>query len=235
MSIRNLQFNGFNSTISKFFIELENNNNKEWFDKNRDFYINEIREPVKLLVENLAILFYSNGLPYIADTKKSIFRINRDIRFSKNKEPYKTNIGIFFPYTIGQTIDKKPESIGLYLHYERNGCFIAGGLHMPSPKNLRLIREKLLTDFDEFEKILGDRNFSKEFPGGLLGERLEKTPRGFPKEHPADEYMRMKEFTVYCDIDEREFFSSKIINILIEKAKAIEPFCRFLLESVNGN
>ncbi len=223
-------FSGFNPAITKYFKDLEKNNNKIWFDANRDFYINEIREPIKKFVSVMAELFYKNDMQYIADTSKSIFRINRDIRFSKNKDPYKTNLGIFFPYSLSQVVDKKPESIGLYLHFERSGSFIAGGLHMPSSQNLKSIRNKFLEDWEVFDKIVKDKPFKKEFPEILAGETLNSTPRGFPKEHSAEKYLLLKEYTVFCYIDEKDFFSPRLPEMMLKKGKVLEPFVRFLLE-----
>ncbi|MFH1051072.1 MAG: DUF2461 domain-containing protein [bacterium] len=225
-------FPGFNPAISKFFKDLEKNNNKIWFDANREFYINEIREPLKKFVTVMSGLFYENGLQYIADPRKSIFRINRDIRFSKNKNPYKDNLGVFFPYSLSQVIDSKPKSIGLYLHFERGSCFIAGGLHMPSPQNLKSIRNILLEEWEVLEKITKDKGFKKEFPEILTGETLNSTPRRFPKGHPAEKFLLLKEYTVFNYIDEKDFFSAKLPEMMLKKGKVLEPFVRYLLEGI---
>jgi len=223
-------FTQFNHAIAKFFKDLEKNNNKNWFDVNRSFYEKEIKEPLKQFVAVMADLFYANDMKYIADSKKSLFRINRDIRFSKNKDPYKTNLGIYFPYSLSQVVDSKPKSIGLYLHFEREQCFIAGGLHMPSPENLRSIRNKLLDDWEEFRKITTNKLFKKEFPEVLAGERLNSAPRGYPKGHPAEEYLLLKEYTVFCSIDDKEFFSPKLPELMVKKGKVLEPFVKFLID-----
>jgi len=226
------KFTQFNPAIAKFFKDLEKNNNKQWFDANRSFYEKEIKEPLKQFVSVMADLFYKNDMKYIADSKKSLFRINRDIRFSKNKDPYKTNLGIYFPYSLLQVVDSKPKSIGLYLHFERGQSFIAGGLHMPSPENLKSIRNKFLEDWKDFEKIISNKAFKKEFPEILGGETLSTAPRGYPKGHPAEKYLLLKEYTVFCNIDDKEFFSHKLSELMIKKGKALEPFVRFLLEAV---
>jgi uncharacterized protein (DUF2461 family) len=135
---------------------------------------------------------------------------------------------------LSQTIDKKPESIGLYIHFERTGCFIAGGLHMPNPQPLKLLRDRLLEDWGELDKILNNRIFKKEFPVILSDETLTNVPRGYPKNHPSEKYLKLKGFTVYCDMVENDFFNEKLIDLTIKKGKAMEPFARFLLESVEG-
>ena len=228
------EFTKFNPKISNFFDDLEKNNNKEWFDENRSFYENEIREPLKSFVAKMAELFYENGLPYIADPKFSIFRINRDIRFSKNKDPYKTNLGAFFPFTLSQTVESKPSSIGLYLHYERNGCFIAGGMHIPSPHNLKLIRTRLLEDWKEFETLLNGKKFKSEFELSSMTEPLTTVPRGFPKDHPADKYLKMKEFTVWQNIPEKTFYDKNLPEIMLKKGELLEPYAKFLLEALES-
>jgi uncharacterized protein (TIGR02453 family) len=229
--MRKTEFTQFNPAISKFFKELEKNNNKNWFDANRSFYEKEIKEPLKQFVTLMAELFYKNNLNYIADTKKSIFRINRDIRFSKNKDPYKTNLGLFFPYSLSQIVAQKPESVGLYLHYEKGSCFIAGGIHMPSPPVLKSIRNNLLEEWKVFEKILNDKDLKKEFTEILWGDRLNSIPRGYTKGHPAEKYLVLKEFTVFSNLEEKDFFSAKLPDLMLKKGKAMEPFVRFLVEA----
>lgn len=231
-STKQNSFPGFNPEITKFLKKLEKNNNKEWFDANRDFYINEIREPIKQFVMEMSHHFYRERMNYLADPKISVFRINRDIRFSKNKDPYKTNLGIFFPYTLTQTVKKKPESIGLYLHYESGSPFIAGGIHMPQPPTLKAIRTRILEDYEIFEKIIKYKNFKKEFPEGLVGEKGTKTPLGFPKNHPANEYLLFKEYTVFSYIEEKDFFSTALPALLVKKGKAMNNFCDFLLNAI---
>ncbi|MFC2131210.1 DUF2461 domain-containing protein [Bacteroidota bacterium] len=232
MTKKDNNFKGFNPEIYKFFKKLEKNNNKEWFDKNREFYINEIREPIKAFACDMTNYLYSKGLEFGSNPRKSVFRINRDIRFSKNKDPYKNNLGVIFPYTATQNTEKKDQSIGLYVHYERDNSFIAGGLRCPNPAPLKAIRERLLYDWKEFEKIITNKTFKKEYPKILPGESLKKQPRGFPKEHPADKYLKLKDFTVWCEIDHNEFYSRNLMNLLVKKAKVIEPFVKFLLEAV---
>lgn len=226
------EFTHFNPKIIDFLYDLERNNNKEWFDEHREFYINEVREPLKSFVSNSAELFISKGMKYIADPKKSLFRINRDLRFSKNKAPYKNNLGIFFPYTLSQIIDKKPESIGLYLHIEPDMQFIAGGVHRPKPAVLKAIRNKLLDDWEEFEEIINDKSLQKEFPQILVGHSLTRMPRGYPKEHPGEYFIKLKEFMVLYKISKKELFSDSLLKIVERKAIALENFNSFLLDAI---
>ena len=229
------EFIKFNPNMIDFLEELEQNNNKQWFDEHREFYTKEIREPLKSFVSKSAEMFISKGMKYIADPKKSLFRINRDLRFSKNKAPYKNNLGVFYPYTLSQTIDKKPESLGLYLHIEPTAQFIAGGVHCPKPPVLKAIRNKLLDDWQEFEEIINDNNFKKEFPQILVGDSLFRMPRGFPKEHPAEKYIKLKEFTVYCNISKKDLFSDRLLDIIENKATVLEDFNAFLFDAIVEN
>ncbi len=231
--MENKKFVGFNLKIKDFFINLENNNNKEWFDQNRTFYEIEIREPLKSFTKIMQSKFYDEGLNFVSDPKISLFRINRDIRFSKNKSPYKTNLGIFFPFTLEQTnFNKKPETIGLYVHWDNSNSFIAGGLHSPKPLDLRNIRNFLLYNYKELDKILNNKALKKNFPIFTMNEHLSNIPRGFPKNHPADNYLKLNDFTLAYQFLNDEFFSDKLDKIIIDKAKVITPFCDFLLRAV---
>ena len=227
--MQNYTFSGLKPIARDFFKNLAKNNNKEWFTENKTTYENEVREPIKSLVSDLSKVFFDENIPYIADPKKALFRINRDIRFSKDKSPYKTNMGAFFPYTLHSTTTRPVESLGLYFHFEENSCFIAGGIHMPMPPTLKTLRETIADNWKEFEQILNDKTLKKEFPVILNNEKLKNVPRGFAPDHPAAKYLKLKEFGVYCEIDHKETYTSKFVDLFLKKAKAIEPFLKFFM------
>ena len=147
------KFDGYTPDVKEFFRNLKNNNTKSWFDDHREFYINNIREVTKTLVNDMGMRFARLGLPYIADPKRSLFRINRDIRFSNNKDPYKTNLGVFFPFSLSPTVQKPVHAMGLYFHFEDSETFIAGGIHSPMPSDLKAIRKRISQDWEELIKI----------------------------------------------------------------------------------
>jgi uncharacterized protein (TIGR02453 family) len=225
-------FKGFSPDVPKFFSELKENNNKDWFSEHKVFYEKNIKETAKSFIASMGERFARLDLPFIADPKKSVFRINRDIRFSSNKDPYKTNLGIIFPYTFSQANKMPVQSIGLYYHLEHDGSFIAGGIHMPETPVLRLIRNNIASNWDEFKKIVNDKNLKREFEGSFYGESLKRMPQGFPADHPAGDYLKLKEFTVFSNIPIDASFSSGILDIIEKKAVAAVPFFNFLIEAL---
>lgn len=227
-------FWGFSKDIYSFFSELKKNNNKDWFYKNKTFYEKEIKEVSRQLVQEMSHRFAALGLPFIADQKVSLFRINRDIRFSPNKDPYKTNLGIYFPY-ISKAGKRLPESPGLYYHFEPNESFIGGGIHMPTSQTLRSLRIKIANDWEKLLDIINDANFKIEFPNEFFGEKLKRVPRGFDLNHPAAEILKLKEFTVWVDIDHNISYTPNLADILERKAYVIAPFLEFLHQSMISN
>ncbi len=222
-------YNGFHKDFLKFLSDLKLNNNKDWFDKNRDFYDKEIKNTSKLFVFEIGNQFLEKGLPFVADTKISLFRINRDIRFSQNKDPYKTNIGIYFPYSINPETAKKSTPIGFYCHFEPESCFVAGGFYMPEPAELKHYRTRIYSDFEEFSKIIENKEFKSNFPEVLkMSEPLKKVPLGFPKEHQSAEFLKMKDLSYTCKIPTDLIHTNELIPFLIKKAEIITPFLTFL-------
>jgi len=230
-----MMFQGFDNKAFLFLKNLKNNNSREWFAEHKSMYENAFREPSKLLLNEIDQLFIKHRLPYEANPKKSLFRINRDTRFSKDKTPYKTNVGITFPvhrkqdHLVHATKTEKP---GMYLHIEPGACFIAGGLYMPDGQQLKSIRERIESDWTILHEIQQQRAFKKEFPKGLLGEKLKTMPRGFDPEHPGKEYLRMKQFIVMESISDSALKSNLLIKALLAKATAMSSLIMFLDEAI---
>jgi uncharacterized protein (TIGR02453 family) len=171
-------------------------------------------------------------LPLISEQKKSLFRINRDIRFSKDKSPYKTHIGIVFPYA-GV---KEDEWTGMYLGFEpvgKNGVkvYIGGGCYMPSSPFLKRVRKKIDTKYKELDKLVGDKNFKKEYPKGITGESLKRIPRGYDEDHPAAEWLKMKSYTFGADLTKKDLLSPDLPKILVQKIKAAQSALKFFSEA----
>lgn len=228
----NSTFRGFSPEVVKFFQELKVNNNKEWFAEHKPFYEKHIKDTAKALLSDMGERFAKLGLPFIADPKKSMFRIYRDIRFSANKEPYKTNLGLIFPYTMAQMNKLPVQSLGLYYHIESDESFIAGGIHAPEPSVLKAVRSKIAADWDEFEDIINDNKLKKEFPDGFYGEKLKRMPQGFPADHPGGDYLRLKEYTIFSDISPEESYSAGILDLIERKAIAATRFFEFIFEAL---
>lgn len=229
-----MTFKGFPKNAFDFFLNLEKNNNRDWFQENKNEYETKIKTPAMELVDSLAPRFGSENLPYICNPKKAVFRLNRDVRFSKNKDPYKTNLGVYFPYNPYNAAEKVEASAGLYFHYSSNERFIGGGMYAPMPPELKSIRNYILERHFELEDIIEDDLFKKVFPNGLTGESLKKTPLGFPKEHTADKFLKMKSFLVGFDYKEEIVYKDELVDILFLAGKAMAPFLDFLFRAKSG-
>jgi len=232
MTKNQIKFDGFSQKVRDFFIELKTNNNKEWFDAHKDFYTNEIKDVSKLLVAEMSEFFISGGLPFIADPKISLFRINRDIRFSANKDPYKTNMGVFFPFSKHPLSNRNVDKPGLYFHLDDTETFIAGGIHCPMPDTLKKTRERIAEDNQELNRIVNDSSFLSEFSSTLHGDILKKVPRGFPQDHPAAELLKMKEYLVSCELSFKDSNSRKLLELIQRKAIAIAPFLEYFYDAI---
>ena len=213
------------STIT-FLKALKKNNNKPWFDKNREKY-----NAAKYNLEEFVALLLQKMVSFDEDMKEltaknCTFRINRDVRFSKNKTPYKINLSASF-----NRGGKKSIYGGYYFHLQPGGnTFVGGGLWMPEPENLKKLRQEIDYCFPEFKKIIGAASFKKHY--GEL-ERDEKqmlvnVPKGYDKENPAAEYLRMKSFIATKNLSDEEILSPKLADEVIQSFKALMPLVKFI-------
>lgn len=210
--------------IIPFLKKIKSNNNKEWFDKNRADY-EQNREELIALMEDI-IKKFSKIDPAVGsnDPRKSIFRINRDIRFSKDKAPYKTNMG-------GYMADggKKSPKGGYYLHLEPGNCFLAGGIWMPEAEHLKKIRMEIDYNGKELEKLMKAKDFKTLF-GGLSEDegKLSRVPKDFDPESPFAEYLKLKSFIVVHPFDDKMISDPKFADYCVKVFKAIYPLNQFL-------
>jgi len=210
------------NNIISFLKELSTNNNKEWFDANKSSYL-EAKESMELLVDQVIqkISAFDSSISG-QEVKKCLFRIYRDVRFSKNKEPYKTNMGAFIV-----SGGKKSGKAGYYLHIEPNNSFLGGGIYMPDSKILKLVREEIMYGIDEFRGIIENPDFTAVFPE-IYGEKLKRPPKGFPADFKDIELLKMKSFALMHPVNDQE----TVDDILIDKAsqvfKQMMPFNMFI-------
>ncbi|HRE58833.1 MAG TPA: DUF2461 domain-containing protein [Candidatus Kapabacteria bacterium] len=222
-------FKGFSPDILKFLQELSANNTRDWFAEHRDRYDSNVRLPAKQLIATMADRFDELHIHYKADDKTSMFRIHRDTRFSKDKSPYKTNVGFFFPFIGTNTTAGKPvERPGIYCHIEPGNCAIGGGIYMPTSDQLKAIRARIYSHHEEWYEIIHSRQFTTIFATGIHGESLKTMPRGYEPNHAASEYIRKKQWYVWETFDESVLFTEEIIDILEEKSIASLAFHEFL-------
>jgi len=211
-----------------FLSKLKKNNNKDWFDKNKKEY-DEIRKEVIEMVSSMIkkILAFDNSIVGL-EAKQCMFRINRDVRFSKNKEPYKANFGLSF-----NRGGKSSPFAGYYLHIQPNECFIAGGSYAPMPEHLAAIRQEIDYNFDEFKKIIGNKEFIKYF-GELRGEKLQRPPKGYEAENPAVEFLKHKAFLMWHEFDEKKLHEKDFEKYCATVFKAMKPMLDFMNRAIES-
>jgi len=208
--------------IFDFLKALTENNHKEWFDIHKTDYL-LAKKNMESLVED-AILRISEFDPKIADqqVKKCIFRIYRDVRFSKNKTPYKTNMGaVIVPG------GKKSGKAGYYIHLEPGASFLAGGVYLPEAKILKAVREEILYEIDEFKSLIEKPSFLKLFTG-IYGEKLKRPPKGFPADFKEIELLKFKSFALIHNISDEQVLSNDFIPYAIAVFKEMKSFNEFI-------
>lgn len=210
------------STLN-FLKKLNKNNNKEWFDKNRPVY-EDAKKEVKILVQQ-TIDKISAFDPSIAslEPKDCMFRINRDVRFSKDKSPYKTNMG--FMIAPG---GKKSIKGCYYVHIEPGNCFVAGGIWMPMPEQLKSIRQEIDYSGDALKKIFASKDVKKYFPDFDTESKLIRMPKDYPDNHPYAEWLKLKSFTVTYALDDSVFSGKNIGQEIAKPFKGVYGLNMFL-------
>lgn len=208
--------------VFDFLRQLTENNNREWFTENKNLYT-ESQENLVLFLEELIkeMSEFDSDLGKI-DAKKSLFRIYRDTRFSKDKTPYKTNFGA----SLG--MGKGSQKGGYYLHLEPGKSFIAGGIYMPESSVLKTLRKEISLYGQEFLNILNDKEFKKYFPELDQDDKLKKVPQGFEKEDPMAEYLKLKSFIVVYNLSDKEVSDKNASKNLAKIFKAMKPLNDFL-------
>lgn len=211
-----------NASTLSFLRTLSRNNNREWFNENKSLYL-EAKENVELFVEHLiqAISEFDDEILKI-DPKKAVFRIYRDVRFSKNKVPYKTHFGASLGMGKGSKIS------GYYLHIEPGQSFLAGGVYTPEPSILKEIRKEIAASGEEFLKILDHKDFRNNFRGLSVEHQLQRVPTGFEKDHPMAEYLKLKSFTVSHPISDEELLVKNAAKNFAKILESIKPLNDFL-------
>jgi uncharacterized protein (TIGR02453 family) len=224
-------FEGFRPEALAFLRRLERNNRREWFERNRPIYEREIREPMRALVEEMDVRLARLAPELVGDPKRSIFRIHRDVRFSADKSPYKTNAACQFYHCDagrGAGQDAAGAGAGLYFQIARGECFVAGGMWMPARPALDRIREAIADAPEDFEALLRAPAFRRRFRQLDREALLKRMPRGYAETHPAAEWLRYRSFTATRMMTEREIGSRRLPDILTREFEALVPLVRWL-------
>jgi uncharacterized protein (TIGR02453 family) len=210
----------------QFLTKLKKNNSREWFNEHRNEYdaakenfielVNQILSQAGQFDQDISVLTY----------KDCIFRINRDVRFSKNKDPYKTNMAAYFVRG-----GKKSWLAGYYFHCEPGGkSFIGGGLYGGEPDQIKKVRQEIDYNWTEFKSILENKAFKKTF-GDLSREEgmsLVREPKGYEKDNPAIDYIKLKNFIVSVPVNDEELTDQKLVKKIITTFTTMQPLLQFL-------
>ncbi len=222
-------FDGFPKEGLDFLKRLKKNNNRPWFQQHKQLYDESVKFPMQCLIASLSERMAEVAPEIEFNPRKSIFRIYRDVRFSKNKAPYKTSIAAAFNW---RGLEGPVEAPGLYLHVEPGGVFIGGGVYMPSADQIKAFRKSMVDRPDEFLAVVQEKRFRREF-GSIQGEKLQKAPLGFPRDHPMIEHLKHKQFYAgkeYGDesISLKPGFVTRVVRVFTDAM----PLVRWLADAM---
>ena len=209
----------FTKDTMQFLMELRFNNNREWFEANRERFENHCKAPMLAFITAVAEPLRKVNRDVVADPRPnggSMFRIYRDTRFSKDKTPYKTAMGASFRHKAGKDVPAP----GFYLHVEPDGCFMGAGMWHPEPEALQRIREHVVAKpavWTALQKTVT-----------LEGESLTRVPKGYDKEHPLEETIRRKDFITSLPIKDKDVLSPRLVETFVEACGRANPLMKVL-------
>lgn len=212
-----------------FIKDVAENNNREWFAEHKPKYEEAKADVLELVAAIIPEL--SKIDPLISadlDPKKCLMRIYRDVRFSKNKDPYKNNFGMWF-----SSKSKGGNEPGYYLHIQPGKSFIAGGYWMPEPPHVKLIRQEIDYNIGDFKEIIENEEFKKNYKLGTASA-LKNAPKGYDPADPNIEYLKLKSFEATMPLDDQEFFKPTLVNKLISSFKTVHPLVAFLRNAIDA-
>ncbi len=214
--------NTLNPEILTFLSSLEKNNNREWFEKNKNQYLsakNSFDDFVMTLIQIAKSIDPEIGS---LEPKNCTFRIYRDVRFSKEKTPFKTNFGAYISKG-----GKNSEWAGYYFHLDPSESFIAGGKYQPQGPTLKAIREAIFYEPENFRAILEKPSFKKHF-SGIMGETLKTAPQGYPKDHPDIDLLKYKGYAVFQPLNKTLLQSNNLTDEITTAWKELKVLNDFL-------
>ena len=219
----------FTPATLKFLRALKRNNRRDWFNAHSDDYEAHVREPMTVIIERLGVDFRAFAPELVASPRVSLYRIYRDTRFSENKAPYKTHVAAVFP----TRSLAKHEGAGLYFHISPEEVWIGGGMYAPQMPQLLAVRGHIATNVKRLRTIVESPAFRRQV-GHLEGERLQRVPRGFPKDHEAAEFLKFRQFLAGREFPTALATSPGFYRTLITVFRRVAPLARFLNEPLLG-
>lgn len=218
----------FDDDLFEFLRDLRRNNKRDWFQQNKERYEEHVKHPSLRFISEFGPHLRKISTQFDADPRPvggSLFRIYRDVRFSKDKNPYKTSVGIQFRHKQAKDV----HCPGFYLHLEPDGCFVGLGIWHPDGPTLKKIRAFLVENSTKWKRTTGGKNFRQSFQ--LAGESLKRAPKGYEPDHPLIEDLRRKDFIAFTEISERRLTAPGFLDEYARLCKSGAPFVRFLCEA----
>jgi uncharacterized protein (TIGR02453 family) len=220
-------FTGFRPEAIQFLADLAENNDRAWFQPRKAEYERLLKEPLEALCVALAERFEARGLPLSADPARSPFRIYRDVRFSKDKSPYKTSASAAFRWAEGGEMTHQEGDPGGYFHLAPGEAFVGGGMWHPPTAKLTAFRQRVLNDPASVRRILDEPAFARTF-GAISVDSLKRVPNGYPADHPEADLLKLKDMTFGHRLADKDVTSPRLPDVLVESFEVAIPVMRFL-------
>lgn len=211
-----------------FLADLANHNSKEWMDDNKKRYNEAKGYLVEVLAEVIEKTSKFDKSMIGVEPKKTLFRINRDIRFSKNKDPYKTNFGAALVQG-----GRKSGNPGYYLHLMPGSCMVGGGLYSPEPAVLQKVRQEIDYNGANLRKVIDSKKFKEVFDQPYGEDKLKTAPKGYPKDHPDIDLLQLKHYVFMNPLSDKEVISGKLVDEAVKAYSTLLPFNDFLREAIS--
>jgi uncharacterized protein (TIGR02453 family) len=238
MAVAAPAFTGFRPEAIQFLVDLAANNDRAWFQPRKAEYERFCKEPLEQLIVALAERFEARGIPLRADPARAPFRIYRDVRFSKDKSPYKTNLGASFPWVgdsagngdaTARSHTAEVHSSGGYFHLQPGEIYVGGGIWHPDKPWIDAFRRRVDQDPAEFHKVTDAKPFKAQF-GALSsdGHSLQRVPQGYPADHPEAETLKMKDVVFGRRLSDDEAMSPALPDVMADAYEAAVPVFRYL-------
>jgi len=221
-------FVGFPKNAIDFLRRLKRNNNRPWFEKHKSEYETDVKLPMQSFISSLQPHFDSFAPEFDVNPKRSLFRIYRDIRFSKDKTPYKTHVAAHF---VLRGKPKGTEGSGYYLHIEPGSIFLGGGIYMPDSDQLKKIRREIANRPEVFLSIVNNNQFVKRFKK-IDGDKLQRVPIGFDPNHPMAEWLKLKQFFVGVEWGEEKCLRAQFVKEVAKVFEVATPLVAFLNDAM---
>jgi uncharacterized protein (TIGR02453 family) len=225
-----VEFRRFEPTIFQFLEELSDNNNRPWFQESKPRYEREVLEPSLAFIRTFAPRLKKISQFFTADDRRvggSLMRIYRDTRFSKDKTPYKTNVGVQFRHEMGRDV----HAPGFYVHIAPGECVLGVGAWRPDGASLRLIRQAIVDRPGLWQRATRGKRFRECFELG--GDSLKRSPRDFPADHPLVEDLKRKDLIGLRELKKRDVLDARFLDNVAGSFTAARPLMRFLCEALN--